>query len=42
MQRLGHRKPRVKAIASPEPFEPAMWAIATALCAAIISFGWLN
>jgi hypothetical protein len=34
MQRTGHRKARVKAIISPEPFEAAMWAIAAVLCVA--------
>jgi divalent metal cation (Fe/Co/Zn/Cd) transporter len=42
MQCLEHRKANVKAIINPEPFEPAMWAIATVLCAAIVSFGWLS
>lgn len=42
MRSRGRSKPRVKAIASPEPFEPVMWAIATVLSAAIISFAWLS
>jgi hypothetical protein len=37
-----HIKPRAKAIASPEPLEPVMWAIASAMCAAMISLAWLG
>jgi hypothetical protein len=41
MQHPAYSRPRVKAIASPEPFEPVMWTIASVLCAAIISSAWL-
>jgi hypothetical protein len=42
MQRQGHVKPRMKAIAASEPFEPIMWAIGIMLSAAIISLAWLS
>jgi len=42
MRTQGRRKSRVETIARTEPFEPVMWAIASALCAAILSFAWFS
>ena len=36
------RRQRPKVLAVSQPFEPVMWAIATALSAAMISFAWLS
>lgn len=38
----GRRKSRVETIARTEPFEPVMWAIASALCYAQLSFHLLG